>query len=184
MEVWKPIKGYEGLYEVSNYGNVRRVWRYGREWIGTCKPKRTKDGYLETTLMKNSKPKYVRTHRLVATAFCDNPHNKKEVNHIDGNKRNNRADNLEWVTSSENQIHAYKLGLQKVSGGALSNRKPIECIELKIKTDSIYSMQRCLCALGLTNSKGISRLSEVMNNGTKTYLGLHFEFTGDSKNEL
>jgi hypothetical protein len=132
-EIWKPIAGYERLYEVSNFGNVRRIFRYGKRWVHTCKQKLTKDGYRESTLVKDNNPKCVRTHRLVAAAFCENPHNKNEVNHIDGNKLNNRADNLEWCTSSENQKHAYKIGLQNVSGGALSNRKPVLCIELGVK---------------------------------------------------
>ena len=123
LEVWKPIAGYEGLYEVSNYGRVRRVFRYSRPYITLCKPKITRDGYFESTLVKDSKPKFIRTHRLVAQAFCDNPDGKREVNHIDGDKLNNFSGNLEWCTSSENQKHAYKLGLQKVSGGAISNRK-------------------------------------------------------------
>lgn len=175
-ETWKPVKGYEGLYEVSDHGNIRRIWRYGRRWVGTCKPKQTKDGYLETTLYKGGKQTFIRTHRIVAQAFCENPQNKLEVNHIDGNKQNNRADNLEWVTSSENQKHAYKLGLQRVSGGALSNRKKVRCIELGITTESLREMQRRLCAAGLTRSTRLNRLSAVMNDGTKEYLGLHFEF--------
>ena len=176
MEIWKPIKGFEGLYEVSNYGNVRRVSRYGRRWVHPCSRKLTKDGYYETALVKDNKYKFVRTHRLVAAAFCENPHNKKEVNHKDGNKLNNCADNLEWCTSSENQIHAYKMGLQKVSGGAISNRKKLRCEELDITTDSITEMQKLLNAMGLTRSMGIGRLSDVVNNGTNKYLGLHFYF--------
>ena len=173
-EIWKPVKDFEGLYEVSNFGNVRRVWRYGRQWVGICKPKLTKDGYLETTLIKNSKPKFIRTHRLVAFAFCENPHNKPEVNHIDGNKHNNRADNLEWVTASENQKHAYKLGLQKVSGGAVKNRKKIKCIELNITADSLNEMQRILCKERLTKTNRLNRLSAVINSEKDEYLGLHF----------
>jgi hypothetical protein len=175
-EIWKPIAGYERLYEVSNFGNVRRIFRYGKRWVHTCKQKLTKDGYRESTLVKDNNPKCVRTHRLVAAAFCENPHNKNEVNHIDGNKLNNRADNLEWCTSSENQKHAYKIGLQNVSGGALSNRKPVLCIELGVKKDSLHEMQRYLKKLGYTSSERLNALSRAMNGGNKTYLGLHFEF--------
>jgi hypothetical protein len=176
METWKAIPDYEGLYEVSNYGDVRRVARYGRRWVHPCKPKRTRDGYLETTLVKNSKAKSIRTHRLVAMVFCENPHGKPEVNHIDGNKHNNCADNLEWVTSSENQKHAYRTGLQRVCGGAISNRKKIRCLELGIDADSLTDMQRTLRDMGLTKSTRHNRLSETMNNGSCVYLGLHFEF--------
>lgn len=180
-EIWRAICGYEGLYEVSNLGNVRRISRYGRTWLHTCKAKVTRDGYLETTLVKDGKPKSIRTHRLVAAAFCENPHNKKEVNHIDGNKKNNHADNLEWCTSSENQKHAYKMGLQGVCGGAILNRKKIRCIELDLTKDSLNEMQRTLNQLGYTKSTGLNRLSTVMNNGSKTYLGLHFEFIDERR---
>ena len=176
IEIWKPIVGFEQLYEVSNLGNVRRIFRYGRRWIGLCKPKITRDGYYESTLVKDGKPKCIRTHRLVAQAFCENPENKAEVNHIDGNKLNNHADNLEWCTSSENQKHAYKLGLQKVSGGAVLNRKRVRCVELGVETESLNAMQRLLCEKGYTKSTRLNALSTAMNNGTNTYKGLHFEF--------
>jgi hypothetical protein len=176
LEVWKPVPGYEGLYEVSNYGRVRRIFRYGRPYVSLCKPKLTKDGYFETALIHNKKAKFIRTHRLVAMAFCDNPYHKPEVNHIDGDKLNNFAGNLEWCTSSENQIHAYRLGLQKVSGGAITNRKPVRCIELDLVAASLNEMQRILCGKGYTNSTRLNALSTAMNNGTKSYKGLHFEF--------
>lgn len=176
LEVWKPVIGYEGLYEVSNYGRVRRIFRYGRPYVTLCKPKITKDGYYESALVKEGKPKFIRTHRLVAKAFCQNPENKSEVNHIDGNKLNNFSGNLEWCTSSENQVHAYRLGLQKVSGGAISNRKPVRCIELDLVADSLGAMQRLLCQYGYTTSTRLNALSVAMNNGSKTYKGLHFEF--------
>lgn len=176
QEVWKAIAGFEGLYEVSNFGRVRRIFRYGRPYVTPCKPKITKDGYFENTLFKDGKAKHIRTHRLVAQAFCENPENKPEVNHIDGNKLNNHASNLEYCTSSENQKHAYQLGLQKASGGAISNRKKVRCIELGVTTDSLNAMQRYLYNLGYTNTDRLKALSTAMNNGSKTYKGLHFEF--------
>ena len=175
-EVWRDIKGFEGLYQVSNSGKVKSLNFHRENRECELKSKVTKDGYYETALSKNGKYKYIRTHRLVAMAFCENPNNKNEVNHIDGNKLNNRADNLEWVTSSENQKHAYKLGLQKVSGGAILNRKKVKCIELDIVASSLHDMQRILCEKGFTNSTRLNRLSAVMNSGKREYLGLHFIF--------
>ena len=68
-------------------------------------------GYIQYELSKNNRKKFFKAHRLVAIAFLPNPENKREVNHIDGNKHNNRVDNLEWATTSENQLHAnYVLG--------------------------------------------------------------------------
>ncbi len=90
IEIWKPIKGYEGIYEISNYGNCRRV---GKRNI---KPKIEKNGYVRYHLSKNNKPITILAHRAVAMAFIDNPNGYNTVNHIDENKSNNRMDNLEW----------------------------------------------------------------------------------------
>lgn len=177
QEVWKPIPNYEGLYEVSNWGNVRRIPSYHCRGYKTLKPRKTRDGYYETSLSKEHKPKFIRTHRLVAMVFCEKPEGKTEVNHIDGNKLNNRADNLEWVTPSENQKHAYRIGLQRISGGAVLNRKPVECITLGICTESLTEMQRMLSRMGYTNSKKLNRMSQMANeseNGYFEYLGLKF----------
>ncbi len=177
QEIWRPIYGYEGIYEVSNLGNVKRLVgkRCSKERI--LKPKLTKDGYFETALSSAGKYKYIRTHRLVAFAFCSGYHEGLEVNHKDGNKLNNKADNLEWVTSSENQKHAYATGLQKVSGGAVVNKKPIKCISLGICKSGLNEMQRYLAENGYTNSRRINRISQLSSNSNGkpfTYLGLEF----------
>lgn len=118
LEVWKPVKGYEGFYEVSNFGNVRSLDRYveQKQHSGTMfkrlykgkllKPRKTNSGYFLVTL----KSKQVLVHRLVATAFIPNPDNKPCVNHIDSCRTNNHANNLEWVTQSENVQHGIKNG--------------------------------------------------------------------------
>lgn len=97
-EVWKPIKGYEGLYEVSNYGNVKSL--FNSEKI--LHPTDNGSGYLTINLRKDGKRKSFYIHRLVASAFVGNPNNVNVVNHLDFNKFNNRASNLEWVTQKEN----------------------------------------------------------------------------------
>lgn len=98
-EVWKPVPDYEGLYEVSNYGRVKSLFRYKR--IMTSSPNKG-NGYLYVQLFKNKKGKNFAIHRLVAMCFCDNPENKPFVNHKDETRTNNHADNLEWVTHKEN----------------------------------------------------------------------------------
>ena len=109
QEVWKDIKGYEGLYQVSNLGRVRSFIKCNshpnipRIMSFTINRK----GYVKCHLYN----KLVSVHRLVAEAFIDNPADKPQVNHKDGNKKNNRVDNLEWATNSENQIHANTNGL-------------------------------------------------------------------------
>ena len=121
-EVWKDIKGYENLYQVSNYGNVKSLDRYIKNKNGKMqfynekilRPNDSK-GYLKVTLSKNNRQRTFRIHVLVAKTFISNPENKPEVNHKDGNKHNNHIDNLEWNTRRENEIHAYQNGLAKPS---------------------------------------------------------------------
>lgn len=103
MEKWKDIHGYEGIYAISNEG---RVFSYRTNKI--LKPGIVKRGYLRVTLCTNGKEKYVYIHRLVADAFVKGYEEGKEVNHKDGNVKNNKAENLEWVSRSENIIHSYK----------------------------------------------------------------------------
>ena len=112
MEIWRKIEGYEGLYEVSNLGQVRSFYS-GEAKI--LKPWVDKDGYLTVTLYKNGKGYAKKVHRLVAVAFIPNIDNKPQVNHIDGNKQNNTVDNLEWVTSKENIQHAWNTGLSRMT---------------------------------------------------------------------
>jgi len=118
MEIFKDIKGYEGLYQVSNLGNVRSYYKdkEGKILSAGLKP----EGYKYVNL-HSDKNKNFYIHRLVALAFIPNPQNKTQVNHINGIKNDNRLDNLEWATSSENRLHAYKIGLQK--GQSINQKK-------------------------------------------------------------
>lgn len=120
-ENWKPVKDYEGIYEVSDTGLVRsldRVDRLNRFKKGTLKaPCDNGRGYLCVNLKAHGKQAQKTIHRLVATAFIPNPDNLPEVNHKDGNKANNHVDNLEWCTVSDNKKHAFKNGLNKQRKG-------------------------------------------------------------------
>ena len=122
-EIWRDIKGYEGFYQVSNRGRVRSVDRvvenrgFPRNQRGkTIKLRSTPFGYLDVGLHKEGKYKRCRVHRLVAEAFIDNPENKPEVNHDDGDKTNNHVRNLYWATRKENMDHAVATGLLNVKG--------------------------------------------------------------------
>ena len=125
-EVFRDVLGYEGLYQVSNYGRVKSLERKNIFYCGLRKERlerptkekilnynKSNRGYLQVCLTKDGKSKTYTVHRLVAKAFLPNLKNKKQVNHIDGNKENNSIDNLEWVTSSENNKHAFITGLNK-----------------------------------------------------------------------
>lgn len=122
MESWKEIDGYSN-YQISNYGKIKSK----RKELKLYKNKR--NGYLYTHLSQNGKTKVIRVHILVAKTFIPNNSNKPYVNHIDGDKTNNRTDNLEWVTPKENSIHArdvlkidFTRGLDKIHS---SNKKKI-----------------------------------------------------------
>lgn len=108
-EIWKPIEFAEG-YLISNFGRVRSLHK-GQDRI--LKLSHTKDGYVKCGICIHGSPCRFRVNRLVAEAFIPNPDNKPTVNHLDGNKDNNRADNLEWATLSEQMYHAYERGLKK-----------------------------------------------------------------------
>lgn len=121
-EIWMPIKGYEGYYEVSNYGRIKSLGRWVSRLVrgGFYKKERivnkaaNSSGYYELRFsVDKNKSKTNMIHRVVASHFLPNPENKPEVNHIDGNKTNNSVENLEWATRSENQYHAYATGLKK-----------------------------------------------------------------------
>ena len=103
--MWRDIIGYEGIYQVSNKGNVFSIERMvqGRKRGGiTLKPKYRRDGYLQVGLYKNGKMKNKLIHRLVLEAFVENPNNLPEVNHKDENKTNNDLSNLEWCSGRYN----------------------------------------------------------------------------------
>ena len=98
MQIWKDIEGYKGHYQISNYGNVRSLKKDAFLMKGGYLK-----GYKIISLWKNGTGKMFRVHRLVAAAFIPNPENKPCVDHIDGDRANNHADNLRWVTVKENQ---------------------------------------------------------------------------------
>ena len=105
-EIWKDIKGYEKLYQVSNLGNVRRIKfinnRTQKDKIKMLKLIKDKKGYLKINLWKNNKSKMFLVHRIVAETFILNPNNLPQVNHKDENKSNNCVENLEWCSQKYN----------------------------------------------------------------------------------
>lgn len=138
MEIWKDIVGYEGRYQVSNNGKIKTFCRIAPiKYPKLLKPNTTRDGYLTVCLISNTgKRKTWSVHRLVAMVFISNAEQKPEVNHKDGNKKNNLAENLEWVTHPEQMAHAARLQLfsdrngERNSNAKLSSNDVLELIRL------------------------------------------------------
>lgn len=119
-EIWKPIKGFEGEYEISNFGQVKSL-----KTNIILHQYKYRGGYLEVHLRQHSKKFHKKIHRLVAEAFIPNPNNYPEVNHKDENKKNNRFDNLEWCTHQYNNTYNGK----HIKGGE-KTRKPVSQFDL------------------------------------------------------
>lgn len=163
MEEFKDIKGHEGHYKINKKGEVISIERYakhnnnGRQKIKQKKLKATSYGkYVYVTLSKNGVGRPYCIHRLKAIAFIPNPENKPEVNHIDGNKLNNDLENLEWVTKSEQAIHAHKLGLTPpppiMKGKNNSTSKPIEELKDDIVVKTYETVRDAAAINGLTSN--------------------------------
>lgn len=131
-EIWKDIKDYEGLYQVSNLGRVRSLDKIVIRTDGKNRHQKgkilklqiSKYGYNVITLWNNNVSKQFKVHRLVAMAFIPNPNNLPQVNHIDEDKLNNKIDNLEWCTALENNRHS-NIAERRHLVGTEASKKPV-----------------------------------------------------------
>lgn len=168
MEEWRMIKGWE-RYEVSNKGRVRNV-----ETCQILKARPDKEGYMMLTFSIDCKRATKKVHRLVTEAFIPNPDNKPQVNHIDGNKANNSVGNLEWCTSSENHIHAYKfLGRKANTEKSGRAKKKVLCVD----TGEIFESATD-AAKSVNGYQGA--ISSVCRNERNTYKGKHWKYLKDT----
>lgn len=191
-EIWKSIKDYEGLYQISNYGRVKSLEKYvKRRKCGIkyfpeiiMKPVSDKDGYLSVTFNVDGKAKTFKVHRLVAQAFIPNPNDKPQVNHKDGNKKNNNVDNLEWVTGKENIQHAYKTNLMNQSGennamyGRLGADNPnsIPIIQLNKYTNQKIKEYDSMASAGRELGVNISKICECCKGKRLSAYGYKWEY--------
>lgn len=133
IERWKPVADYLGIYEISSFGRVRSIARIDsagkKRKQRYMRPSSTADGYLKVTLWQSNKYEERYVHRMVANAFLAPMPNRNVVNHIDGNPGNNNMKNIEWVTASENSIHASRIlhiRVRAVRGVKVSDQSTVE----------------------------------------------------------
>lgn len=187
-ELWKDIPGYEGLYQVSDCGNVRSLnWR-NTGIVKNLYLKPHNKGYLQVELVKNRKKKMLTVHRLVAATFIPNPDNLPVINHKDENKSNNRVDNLEWCTFSYNATYSmdrhpekYKTHICHKNGNIFRRKctpykhtKKVEQIDIPSNTvvkvwDDIVTIK------GECNYNAWS-ITECCNGNRKTAYGFKWRF--------
>lgn len=167
MEIWKDIQGYENSYQVSNFGRVRSKTRKRPFGVGykiyegkILKEATDKDGYKKINLSKNGKKKRFFVHRLVAMAFIENSNNYPVINHIDGIKDSNHADNLEWTTVSENTRHAFEIGLREPHDGG--NSKAVSMVSRKTK--EVIKTFESMSEASKYSGHSIPRISYSANN--------------------
>lgn len=164
VEIWKDIENFEGMYQVSNLGRIKSLARVKTLINGNRLTINEKvlqghidtKGYIQVELRKDGKRNISCVHRLVASAFIENPESKEQVNHIDGNKTNNRVENLEWVTCEENIHHAWNNGLNKALKGQQHCNSKLTDEQVKFIKENYKPRDRKYGMNGLARMFGVS----------------------------
>lgn len=192
--IWKDIEGFEGLYQVSNLGTIKGLKRVSggklkklvkEKYMAICFNKK---GYRVVCLNKEGKCITKKVSRLVANAFIPNNQNKPQVNHIDGNKSNDHESNLEWVTASENILHAYRIGLSKPSElqkeSARRTVKMHRCKKVNLISlhgEIINKEFESVSEAGRQLNIPYQSISRVCTGQRKQTYGMKFEFIKDNQ---
>lgn len=174
----RNVNGYEGHYQVTSLGRV-----YSKMTGRFLRPGVSNAGYETVVLCVAQKRETLTIHRLVACAFLGTPESKMDVNHIDGNKRNNRLDNLEWVSRSENIAHAFRTGLSKTNlpkpkkGDEHFNCRPV--LRVSIQTGETKQYPSIQSALSDGNYKCPGNISNVLTGRAKSAYGYKWEYVNN-----
>lgn len=171
MEVWKNIKGYENIYQVSNLGNVRRI--YANKKTKILRPSLNKSGYLYVCICEKGKKKLFRVHKLVALAFLGDIPDNLEINHINGIKTDNRKDNLEYVSRSYNLIHAYENELEKRQ---FNNEKKSKIVYQYDLNNNFIKAWESLCEIQRQLKFAKTNISKCCNKKIHTAYGYRWTF--------
>ena len=160
FEIWKPIKGYEGIYEISNFGrgvkSLDRHWSPGEKILQSTF---SEDGYLQINLYKDKIHRNIKIHRLVAETFIPNLNNYPQINHKNGIKTDNRVENLEWCTHQENIDHVFEIGKRKRKQTKTSSKLTLEQIkEIKRLLKTKQYQQKELAVMFNRDPAVISRI--------------------------
>lgn len=171
IEIWKPIKGFEGLYEISNLGRVKTLPR-AKVKGGILKPSTNVWGYLNCILWKNGIHKSFPVHRLVADAFIPNPEGKPIINHIDCNRKNNCVENLEWCSQKENIRHSVNLGHYENVG---ATRKAVNQFDLEGNFLEVY---KSISEAARKSGVYVQNISKCCQGKLKTAGGYVWQYQG------
>ena len=176
VEVWKDIPGYEGLYQVSTFGNVRSLnWR-NMNVVRDLYLKPHNKGYLQVELSKNGRKKMITVHRLVAMTFIPNPNELPTVNHKDENKHNNNVENLEWCTTSYNTSYSRDKHPEKYAhrGVPYRYKQKIEQVDV-LSGDTVRVWDNIVTIKSEKNFNTWS-ISECCKGNRKTAYGFKWRF--------
>jgi hypothetical protein len=176
-EIWKDIIGFEGYYQVSNFGNVKSLDRLiisnrSSQRLKSQAIKKTnrsgRGDYFVVILYKNSIGKTMYVHRLVARAFIPNPENKQQVNHMDGNSTNNHYSNLEWNTVSENNTHKYRV----LKNPPVTGNSRIKTIKISLDgfVLNVYDSQLAAAIDNGIHKQSVNRCCKLLCNSVKGYI--------------
>ncbi len=182
-EIWKDIKGYEGIYKVSSLGRIKYLERTNSGGVyvpeGIKRPQDNGNGYKYVQLKKEGTRKNFYIHRIVAECFLPNPEKLKEVNHKNENKSDNRAENLEWCTHSYNNSYGTKIERTKKHPNYIARtqraKTKIICIYPDGRSKRFPSQVECARELGVP----VAGINQVLKKRQKTHYGYRFEYDSE-----
>ena len=169
-EIWKDVKDYEGVYQVSNLGRIKSLKRL---WVNDdriIKGYPDGNGYHQIDLHVNGRRKVYKVHRLIAMSFVPNVNNFREINHRNGIKTDNRAENLEWVTRSDNMKHCFATGLHETMAGERCGRHKLKEKDVIFIRESVGRLEYSQAALARKFNVSRSLISKIILGLCWTYL--------------